>query len=298
MQVGSRGSSLLRSQTSLLVFLAPCVSSTASAAASAPCRTYLAVASIAKPHWSIGAQGGSRQASTAATATQPSSSEDDKPKPEPQPLLRSSPRTAAEIGSRQTSFLNRIRNTPRKTIPRSEEDRARQIDSLLGKSVGSSRDDSGQSSTGDGNSVDYLERRMAEGRRKEFAIAQESTNRQGQISRGMLMPMGWRATTGQRSMAIELPEPTRAAATIKSRPSLGRTVQVMPERGLDLAKALTSLEINCNVNNVKADARAQKYYERPGAKRKRLKSVRWRKRFKIGFNAVVGKVKAMRRKGW
>ncbi len=91
---------------------------------------------------------------------------------------------------------------------------------------------------------------------------------------------------------------TRASLTIRSRPSLGRTVEINSERGVDLGKGLRSLEITCSLNSVRKDSFRQDFHERPGMKRKRLKSERWRKRFKIGFRRVVEKVKVMRRKGW
>ena len=88
----------------------------------------------------------------------------------------------------------------------------------------------------------------------------------------------------------------RNTATIKSRPSLGRTVEVTAARGV--AVALQQLEAECRRNNVRVDQKRQRFHERPGMKRKRLKSERWRKRFKIAFKATVQKVQAMRRKGW
>lgn len=304
MQVTPRSSSLLRSQTSLLIFLAPCISSVSSTVTSQTCRTHLAVAGIAKSQQLLGLQRGPRQASSAAAAAaaapQISTSEDNNPKTRPQPILRPSGRSPEEIRSRETSLLNRIRNPSRNQgTPRSREERDREIDSLLAMPESSTRDDSSRSNMKYESSVDYLERRRAEAARTDFAAAQQSkTNRQGRIYRDMIKPVSRIPLGEQRTPALELPEPTRAAATIKSRPSLGRTVQVMPDRGMDLGRALKSLEISCSVNNVRQDAREQRYYERPGLKRKRLKSIRWRKRFKIGFKAVVGKVKAMRRKGW
>lgn len=101
------------------------------------------------------------------------------------------------------------------------------------------------------------------------------------------------------STLINPQEPaTRASLTVRSRPSVGRTVEINPERGVDLGRGLQKLEVTCYLNNVRIDAARQKFHERPGLKRKRLKSERWRKKFQIGFRHVVGKVKVMRRKGW
>ncbi|KAL8831022.1 MAG: hypothetical protein Q9170_005472 [Blastenia crenularia] len=298
MQVGSRGLSLLRSQTNLFVFLAPSVSSTSSATTLSLCRTYIAISNVARCRQSLNAHSGSRQASSSAAAAQRPSSDDDNTNAEPRPLLRSSRRTPEELRSRQSTLLDRFRNPSKyQTTQKTQEERSREIESLLTKGVGSTTNDSNQPATNSESSADYVDRMRAEERSKDFMVAQESRGRQGNISRAMFMPPARDSLIGQPPSVL-FAEATRATATIKSRPSLGRTVLVMPERGMDLGRALRSLDINCNVNNVRKDAREQKYYERPGLKRKRLKGERWRKRFKVGFKAVVAKVKTMRRKGW
>lgn len=88
----------------------------------------------------------------------------------------------------------------------------------------------------------------------------------------------------------------RAVRTIKSHPSVGRTVEI--NSGQDLSRALRKLEMQCNANNVRRDQILQRFHERPGLKRKRLARERWRSRFKEGFYAVLCKVRAMRKKGW
>ena len=120
-------------------------------------------------------------------------------------------------------------------------------------------------------------------------------SRQGKIISSMYLPgqPGEAARTAATSMKSTVkPRNTR---TITSRPSLGRTVEVS---SAGVARAFQVLSFELRDNNVKADQRRQKFYERPGLKRKRLKSERWRKRFMIAFKATVKKVHAMRRKGW
>ena len=90
----------------------------------------------------------------------------------------------------------------------------------------------------------------------------------------------------------------RAKRTVRSRPAVGRTVEVVPERGVDVGRALGNLNSLCLLNRVRADQSRQRFHERPGIKRKRLKSERWRKMFKQSFKATVMRVKEMRRKGW
>ena len=122
-------------------------------------------------------------------------------------------------------------------------------------------------------------------------------SRQGSISSSMKMPNDASpASTRSTSHAVsaKLPAP-RNTATIKSRPSLGRTVNVT---AAGVARALQVLAREVRDNNVRADQKRQRFHERAGLKRKRLKSERWRKRFQIAFRATVQKVQEMRRKGW
>ena len=90
----------------------------------------------------------------------------------------------------------------------------------------------------------------------------------------------------------------RAKRTVRSRPAVGRTIEVMPERGVDVGRAFKNLDITCALNRVRLDQSRQRFHERAGMKRKRLKSERWRKMFKESFRATVMRVKEMRRKGW
>lgn len=90
----------------------------------------------------------------------------------------------------------------------------------------------------------------------------------------------------------------RAKRTVRSRPAVGRTIEVLPDRGVDVGRALRNLDIACATNKVRQDLSRQRFHERPGMKRKRLKSERWRRRFKESFRATVMRVKEMRRKGW
>jgi len=49
---------------------------------------------------------------------------------------------------------------------------------------------------------------------------------------------------------------------------------------------------------VKADFAYQRYHERGGLKRKRLRRERWRKRFSEGFKATIARVRELTRQGW
>ncbi|KAI2620728.1 hypothetical protein GGS26DRAFT_306939 [Hypomontagnella submonticulosa] len=90
------------------------------------------------------------------------------------------------------------------------------------------------------------------------------------------------------------PAPTRP--TIRLVPRTGRTVNV--GRNVDVARALKLLNTQLIQNKVRSDFNLQKFHERPGLKRKRLRSQRWQGRFKIGFKACVKRVKELAKQGW
>lgn len=90
----------------------------------------------------------------------------------------------------------------------------------------------------------------------------------------------------------------RATRTIESSPSIGRTIQVNPTRGVDLARALRNLNAECVKNSIRRDQFQQRFHERAGLKRKRLQRESRRRRFMEGFRAMVLKVLDMRRQGW
>ena len=131
---------------------------------------------------------------------------------------------------------------------------------------------------------------MAEIHRSE---ASSKAARQGQIAASMRMPGGGGADL---TSAPRLPFVPRAMRTIKSRPSVGRTVDVRASQGL--AAALQLLQRELNNNRVQADQRRGRFYERKGKKRKRLKTERWRKRFMEAFLATIELTWKMRRQGW
>lgn len=80
--------------------------------------------------------------------------------------------------------------------------------------------------------------------------------------------------------------------------STGRTVMINQNGGVDLGRGFTLLAQNVARNKIRAEFNKQRFHERPGLKRKRLRSERWRKRFMVGFKAAVGRVKILKRQGW
>lgn len=125
--------------------------------------------------------------------------------------------------------------------------------------------------------------------------------RQGSIASGMMMRGSDRNASVRVSNEVSEDMTAnifrkRAVRTIKSRPSLGRTIEI--NGNVDIAKGLIMLKRLVTKNRIKRDLQTQKFYERPGLKRKRLRRERWRARFKETFHKTVEKVKAMKRMGW
>lgn len=80
--------------------------------------------------------------------------------------------------------------------------------------------------------------------------------------------------------------------------SYGRTVKLDPAKGRDIVRGLGMLGSLITRNRVKNDFHRQKFHERPGLKRKRLHSERWRARFKVGFDGTCKRVTELTKKGW
>jgi hypothetical protein len=87
-----------------------------------------------------------------------------------------------------------------------------------------------------------------------------------------------------------------AREQLKLNPTLGKSMEL--QKDVDLGRAILLVEQLCSRNQVKWQANKQRFHERPGLKRKRLRMSRWRKRFGEGFKATVVRVKQLRNQGW
>lgn len=94
------------------------------------------------------------------------------------------------------------------------------------------------------------------------------------------------------------PAPYEEPKPMKLGPEVGRTIHVDMAKNMDVGRAFRTLEMTCARNSVRRDMMKQRYHERPGMKRKRLKSERWRRNFKQNFQGVVQLVQKMKRQGW
>jgi len=90
--------------------------------------------------------------------------------------------------------------------------------------------------------------------------------------------------------------PPPARTPMRLTPSTGRTVYITPQ--IDVGKGFRLMEQLVARNKVRSTFNYQRFHERPGLKRKRLKSLRWRKRFMVGFKATVNRVKQLKKQGW
>jgi small subunit ribosomal protein MRP21 len=92
------------------------------------------------------------------------------------------------------------------------------------------------------------------------------------------------------------PSATLNKIPLRLNPSMGRHASVT--QNIDVGRAFRMVEMSCGRNKVRGDANKQRFHERPGLKRKRLRRERWRKRFQEGFKATVNRVKQLKHQGW
>ncbi|OBT66218.1 hypothetical protein VE03_04314 [Pseudogymnoascus sp. 23342-1-I1] len=94
--------------------------------------------------------------------------------------------------------------------------------------------------------------------------------------------------------SVTAPAPPKPALRLNAR--TGRSVVVAG--GVDIGRSFNLLGMSCSRNKVKQDFNRQRFHERGGMKRKRLKRERWQRRFMAGFKATISRVKEMKRQGW
>ena len=101
---------------------------------------------------------------------------------------------------------------------------------------------------------------------------------------------------GRAVARTEVQLPSRLSVQLG--PTLGRTVYVDSSKGIDVGRAYRMMEARCARNSVRSDMKRQRFHERAGMRRKRLKSLAWRERFKEGFQAAIKDVTRMTKQGW
>jgi small subunit ribosomal protein MRP21 len=99
-----------------------------------------------------------------------------------------------------------------------------------------------------------------------------------------------------RNINESVAAPAAPKPPMRLTPTTGRTVLV--GFGVDLGRAVRLLEQSCARNKVRRESAAQKFHERGGMKRKRLRRERWRKKFMLGFKSAISRVKHLKKQGW
>lgn len=91
-----------------------------------------------------------------------------------------------------------------------------------------------------------------------------------------------------------MPKPEKIPMRLN--PSSGRSITMTS--GIDVGRGFRLLEQSCSRNKVRLDAKMQRFHERGGLKRKRLRRERWRKMFMKSFKAAISRVKELKHQGW
>jgi small subunit ribosomal protein MRP21 len=90
--------------------------------------------------------------------------------------------------------------------------------------------------------------------------------------------------------------PKKEKIPIRLSSSTGRSIAIHGH--VDVARGFKLMERTCASNSVRRDSMDQRYHERRGMKKKRLRGLRWRRRFMEGFRATIAKVVKYRKQGW
>lgn len=99
-----------------------------------------------------------------------------------------------------------------------------------------------------------------------------------------------------RNLSAAFSNPAAPKAALRLTPKTGRTVNI--GAGIDIGRGFRLLEQSCARNKVRSDFTKQRFHERGGLKRKRLRRERWGRRFMDGFKSTIARVKEMKRQGW
>ncbi|TQS37719.1 hypothetical protein Golomagni_01797 [Golovinomyces magnicellulatus] len=137
---------------------------------------------------------------------------------------------------------------------------------------------------------------LAESTNMLLKTAVKNTTYSSTVNWGSLMDKVEKVSTKEVSISMDVTKPKVSRQLLSLSPSSGRGVFVTEKT--NLIKAFRQVETSCNRNRVRRDANGQRFHERPGLKRKRLKSQRWRERFRDGFKATLERVQELRSQGW
>ncbi|KAI1004381.1 hypothetical protein K3495_g3835 [Podosphaera aphanis] len=125
---------------------------------------------------------------------------------------------------------------------------------------------------------------------------QKERSYSNQVNWGSLITEFTSATASMIKNMTVVSKPKTLRQPMELKPRSGRAI-VVSER-IDVAQAFKKMEMSCSRNRIRREANAQRFHERPGLKRKRLRRQRWRQRFTDGFKATVGRVEELWKQGW
>lgn len=104
------------------------------------------------------------------------------------------------------------------------------------------------------------------------------------------------ATDFMKATSAALNPPLAPRVEMRLSPRTGRTIDI--KSNIDLSRGIRMLEASCGLNKVRHDHTNQRFHERGGMKRKRLRRQRWRNNFMEGFRGIVSRVKELKNQGW
>ena len=131
-------------------------------------------------------------------------------------------------------------------------------------------------------------------RRTDFA----RTQRKPLDFDNMKMPESAPGTPSLYNLPVQQDIPESEINWPRLNATYGRTVVLDKAKGRDIVRGIGMLGSLIARNKVRRDFQKQRFHERAGLKRKRLKSERWRARFQVGFRDVTARVSELTRKGW
>lgn len=145
------------------------------------------------------------------------------------------------------------------------------------------------------NRISTLEKSLNGGDSADNIIAMLQTQKTRKIDTSALKfgQRGNRDLEGLITSQIQAPAPKQK---IRLSPATGRTVEIGGY--VDIGRGFRMLEQSCARNKVRKDAQLQRFHERGGLKRKRLRKERWRRKFMEGFQATITRVNEIRMQGW
>jgi len=131
-------------------------------------------------------------------------------------------------------------------------------------------------------------------RTSELAAGSGSSSLLDGITDALAIQNRKRTGTSQTTVVVE----QVVKPLLKLGPNVGRSFRTDNRRGVDVARIFRQLDSACSRNKVRSDFVKQRFHERPGLKRKRIRYEGKIKGFRTRFTKVVQMVQTMTKSGW